>query len=287
MKRTSLVILAIIASLTIHSQSIHLDFYGGVANYQGDLQNKRFDLKESKPAVGLGLSYDITSKLIIRGAANYMNVSGSDASGNAAGKVSFRNLRFRSAILEAQLAFEYNLLDMEQRGFAPYVFAGIAAFHFNPYSFDKAGKKIFLRSLGTEGQGLSRYPQKKLYANNQWALPFGGGIKLALNDKLQVGIEMGLRKLFTDYLDDVSGSYADSAALAAGRGSLAAAFAYRGSEINPSAVYPAEGSIRGNAKNKDWYFTTGIKISYALSGKQESNYGRGRKSKLGCPANVF
>jgi hypothetical protein len=274
--------------LTTHSQSLHLDLYGGIANYQGDLQTKRFDLNQSKPSAGLGLSYNISNKLTVRGAANYIAVSGSDATGSAAKNVAFRNLRFKSNIWEGQLALEYNLVDIVERGFSPYIFAGIAAFHFSPYSFDSAGNKVFLRSLGTEGQGLTAYPDKKLYSNNQFAIPFGGGIKLALSDNLQVGLELGLRKLFTDYLDDVSGTYADSSILAVGRGPLASAFAFRGQEINSNAVYPTEDSIRGNPKNKDWYFTTGVKISYRLGSNAGSGNSRGgRGSKLGCPANVY
>ncbi len=282
--KSSLTVLLCIFLLNAHAQPLHVDLYLGAANYQGDLQTKRFSLKEAKPAVGLGISYDLSSKLVVRGAASYMKVSGSDQQGAGAKDVAFRNLRFRSTVLEAQLALEYNLLDIEERGFTPYVFGGIAVFHFNPYAYDSADNKVFLRSLGTEGQGLSQYPEKKLYSNNQFAIPFGGGIKLALTDKLQVGLELGLRKLFTDYLDDVSGTYADSSVLAAGRGSQAAAFAYRGSEISGATGYPAVGSQRGNAKNKDWYYVTALRISYALGSRSGSG---GKRSKLGCPTNVY
>ena len=279
-----LFLLTTLCSFNLYSQSLHLDLYAGIANYQGDLQNKRFDLEQSKPAIGLGLSYDITNRITIRAAANYIKVSGSDATDDKAKNVLFRNLRFKSTVLEAQLAVEYNFLDIEERGFSPYIFGGLAVFHFNPYTIDSAGSKVYLRALATEGQGLLRYPEKSLYANNEFAIPFGGGLKLALTDKLQVGIEIGLRKLFTDYLDDVSGTYADSGFLAAARGPQAAALAYRGSEINPNASYPAEGSTRGNSKTKDWYFTTGLKISYSLGSGVS---GGGRKRKLGCPTNVY
>jgi len=273
----------ILLSLNAFSQKLHFDFYGGAAYYQGDLQTKRFDLNQTKPAVGLGLSYDISSKFIVRGAANYIKLSGSDEIKGDVKGTSFRNLRFSSNVWEAQLALEYNILAIEDRGFTPYVFGGIAAFHFNPYSNDSAGNKVFLRSLTTEGQGLSQYPDKKLYANNQLAIPFGGGVKLALSDKLQIGLEVGLRKLFTDYLDDVSGNYADSTILATARGAQAANFAYRGSEIPGTLGYPAEGSQRGNPKFKDLYYTVGLKVSYLLSNRN----GQSRKSKTGCPQNVY
>ena len=282
--KSYLTLLLSVLMCSAHAQPFHVDLYLGAANYQGDLQTKRFSLKEAKPAVGLGLSYDITSKLTIRGAASYMKVSGSDEQGAAAKDVAFRNLRFRSTVLEGQMALEYNLLDIEERGFTPYVFGGVAIFHFNPYSYDSADNKVFLRSLATEGQGLSQYPEKKLYSNNQFAIPFGGGIKLALTDKLQVGLELGLRKLFTDYLDDVSGTYADSSVMAAARGPQAAAFAYRGREIAGATGYPAAGSMRGNAKNKDWYYVTALSISYALGSRSGAG---GKRSKLGCPTGVY
>ncbi len=285
--KSLLILLTTFCSLSLYSQSLRLDLYGGIANYQGDLQNKRFDLEQSKPAVGLGLSYELSNKFVLRGAANYLRISGSDAKDEKAKNVSFRNLSFKSSVLEAQLALEYNFLDIEERGFSPYVFAGVAVFHFNPYVKDSADNKVFLRSLGTEGQGLLRYPEKDLYSNNQFAIPFGGGIKLALTDKLQIGVELGLRKLFTDYLDDVSGNYADSGFLTAARGPKAAAFAYRGREINPNAIYPAEGTTRGNPKNKDWYFTTGLKISYGLGRGSAGGAGGGRRSKMGCPTNIY
>ena len=146
------------------------------------------------------------------------------------------------------MAVEYNILDIEEHGFRQYVFARLAAFHYNFYAYDSTGNIVFLLSLGTEGQGLSAYPKKKLYKNNQFAIPFGAGVKLALSEKLKVCIEIGLRKLFTDYLDDVSGNYADSSILAGARGAQAAAFAFRGKELNPNTPYPTAGSIRGKSR---------------------------------------
>lgn len=286
MKNLLLACLALPAALTVQSQRLNADIYAGIANYSGDLQGKRLSFSNSGPALGLGLSYTITSKLAVRGAASYLKLSGSDASGNGnKTDLSFRNLSFKSSVWEAQLALEYTFLDLEERSISPYIFAGVAAFHFNPYAKDPAGNKVFLRSLNTEGQGLPQYPEKELYKNNQFAIPFGGGFKFALNARTQLGIELGLRKLFTDYLDDVSGTYADSSVLAAARGPQAVAFAFRGAEVNPGAPYPGEGAVRGNPKNKDWYYTTGIRLSYSLgSGNGGSS---GRRSRTGCPTNIY
>ena len=285
MKRLIPAMLAFFSFQNLHAQYISADLYAGAAQYQGDLQAKRFSFKGAGPALGLGLSWHFNPHLAVRGAANYMKIKGADAEGkNNTKELATRNLSFKSSVWEAQLAIEYSFFDIEERSVSPYIFAGIAAFHYNPYSYDTAGNKVYLRSLGTEGQGLAAYPDKKIYKNNQLAIPFGGGLKFALNPRLQLGIELGLRKLFTDYLDDVSGTYADSSILAAARGPQAVAFAFRGKEVDGSTAYPAAGDVRGNPKNKDWYYTTGIKLSYHLGA---GSSGSGRRSKTGCPANVF
>ena len=68
---------------------------------------------------------------------------------------------------------------------------------FNPYTMDAFNNKVYLQPFGTEGQGIPAYPEKKEYKLTQFALPFGGGIKMSLSDYIQVSIEIGMRKLFT------------------------------------------------------------------------------------------
>jgi len=281
--------LAFMATHTLtFSQRLHADLYAGIANYEGDLQGKRFALSNTftnpYPAVGLGLSYNLSNRIIARFVVNYLRLGADDKNNEPGIGINRRNLNFKTNIFEGQLGAEYNLLDLSVRSFTPYVFAAVAIYHFNPYSTDTLGNKVFLKPLSTEGQGLAEYPNRKPYALTQLAIPFGGGVKLALTDKLQVGIELGLRKLFTDYLDDVSTSYVDSATLFATKGPQAVAFAYRGNEIHGAAGYPAEGSQRGSPKNKDWYYTASFRISYLLFANRDAN---GFKNRTGCPKSVY
>ncbi|MFZ1529244.1 MAG: DUF6089 family protein [Ferruginibacter sp.] len=271
-----------------NSQKLQADLYAGVANYQGDLQGKRFTFNNAKPAAGLGLSYELTTHFTIRGVASYMKISGDDKNNTTATGITYRNLNFASSLWEAQLELEYNLFDLSERSFTPYVFAGLSAFHFNPYSFDSVGNKVYLRSLSTEGQGLAAYPNRKMYKNNQFSVPVGGGIKLVLSPQLTAGLEVNIRKTFTDYLDDVSTTYVDSATLFAAKGPQAVAFAYRGAEIHGAPAYPADGAQRGNAKIKDWYYTTVFRLSYRLfTGGGYNGGSRGKKSSLGCPTKIY
>jgi hypothetical protein len=77
---------------------------------------------------------------------------------------------------------------------------------------------------------------------------------------------MGLRVTFTDYIDDVSGTYPDMAALKASKGQLAVDMSYRGDtrNYNPSYVLPLTGAKRGNSKDNDWYTITQFSIGYRL-----------------------
>ncbi len=129
-----------------------------------------------------------------------------------------RNLNFHSPIIEVSLVANYSFFDLQINKVTPYIFGGIALFGFNPYTFDTTGSKVYLRNLGTEGQGLNIYPDRKPYSLGQVAIPFGGGIRFRVTDNVYLGYEIGLRKVFTDYLDDVSTTYADQAAPRRGPG---------------------------------------------------------------------
>ena len=279
-----LFLLFLAVSVQGYSQKLFIDGFIGAAGYQGDMQNKYYDPAKMKMGGGLGMHYSYNGRI----GGSFM-VSALKVYGNDVETKLKRNLSFETKILEAKLLGEFNILDMEARNWSPYVAAGLAVFKFDPYTYTKTGEKVYLQPLGTEGQGLSQYPDKKMYKLTQMAIPFGGGIKVALSPKLQVGVEILMRKLLTDYLDDVSGNYADKNILIAERGQLAYELAYRASEKGLSDPYPPAGWQRGSPKSKDWYYTTGLRISYGLGGGgSDKHYGSGkRKGRMGCPGNVL
>ena len=90
----------------------------------------------------------------------------------------FRNLSFQNNITEWNLLAEYTFLDITQKKFSPFLFAGIAVFHNNPYAYDTLGQKVYLKPLSTEGEGLSQYPGQKPYSQTQFSIPFGGRYKI-------------------------------------------------------------------------------------------------------------
>ncbi len=266
-------------------QRIHLTLFGGFSNYQGDLQDKYFTLDQANLALGIGAKYDLTPNFALRAGINYGTVGATDKKNKP--ELQARNLSFTTRILEGNLLLEYTLFDLTDKKISPYAFAGVALFHFNPYAYDTLGNKIYLKPLSTEGEGLPQYPDRKPYKLTQFAIPFGAGVKFRINDNTVLGYEIGLRKLFTDYLDDVSTTYVDQFALAQARGPKAVEMAYRGGELkNGNPNYPADGTIRGGSKYKDWYYFSGLTLTIGLNTGGNYYGGKGGKQRLGCPTRV-
>jgi opacity protein-like surface antigen len=271
----AITVLFILASTSSYAQSFHLGLFGGLSNYQGDLTARAYAPNTTRAAFGLTGSYDLSSRVSLRSGLTLAKIAGNDKDNVASAKA--RNLNFESKITELSLVAEFNVFNLDNIRWTPYAFGGLALYHFNPYTSDSTGIKTFLKPLSTEGQGISGYSTKP-YALTQLSLPFGGGIKYAFSDNVRLGLELGMRKLFTDHLDDVSTSYAAASDLLAERGPKAVALAYRGDELptgNPA--YPAKGEQRGGAKEKDWYYFTGLHLNFRL------NAGGGRGGKYGCP----
>ena len=280
MKKSAFLIAGLISFSFLEAQ-IHVGLFGGVAAYNGDLTEKIFPKKVTKPAVGLTVSYELQDQIIIRIGLTYAVVGGADRYSNEAELIK-RNLSFETKIFEFSLEGEYYLFNLYERRYSPYVFAGVAVYRFNPYTDNQSNQKVFLKPLSTEGQGLAGYPDRKPYSLTQFAIPFGGGVKFAINDNLRIGAELGIRKLFTDYLDDVSKDYVDMNDLLAAKGQLAVDLAYRGDEVpTGSPIYPQKGAQRGSPKNDDYYYFAGIHLTYRL-GEGGLSLFNGR-NKYGCP----
>jgi opacity protein-like surface antigen len=263
----------------VQAQNFHLNLFLGTSNYQGDLQDKRFTFSQSHLAGGLGLSYDLTDHFAVSGGFILGKVSGDDKKGRNKN----RNLNFSSGLTEGNIELQYYITPLLQHSLTPYVFAGIAVYHFDPYTYDALGKKYFLKPLSTEGEGF--VAGVKDYKLTQLAIPFGGGVKLNLSDNINVGFELGFRKLSTDYLDDVSGKYVDQGLLLSSRGAKAVDLAFRGDELKTGLLYPAAGGQRGSPKAKDWYYFTGLTLSFRL-GAGNGGSG-GSHSQWACPRNVL
>lgn len=291
MKRAWILILLLSTINTVFAQRFHIGVFGGVAAYNGDLTDKIYPKKVTNGAIGITANYELTDNIMLRAGYTYAVVGGADRYSSKPDLVA-RNLSFETSVSEFSLVGEYYLLNLYDNRISPYAFAGLALYHFDPYAFNGGNDKIFLKPLSTEGQGLPGYADREPYKLTQAAIPVGAGVKFAVTDNLHLGLELGLRKLFTDYLDDVSTNYADPADLLAGRGQLAVDMSYRGDDVG-SGAYPAKGAQRGSSKHKDTYYFTGLHLTYRLgsNGGGRGLFGgggrKGNKNSTGCPVNVY
>lgn len=262
------------------AQSVHVGINGGFSSYLGDLQNKQFLINIKDPSLGIHVRYEWNNHFTIRAGFNSARISAYDK--NNSPLLQARNLSFITNLNELSLTVEYAVFDLKKYRLTPHVFAGVAGYHFNPYAYDFAGNKVYLRPLKTEGQGLPQYKDRKAYSLFQFSLPVGGGLRYSINDDVVLGMEIGYRRLFTDYLDDVSGDYADKTILETMVGPKSVEMAFRGGEIitNGSVTYPNEGTPRGKSRFNDWYTFYHITYSMSLSSILDINNKRGRVT---CP----
>lgn len=288
MKKVRLLFLPFLSSFFSFAQPVSIGLFGGTANYQGDLDDKPF--VPMKPAFGINAGYNISNLLSVRAGYTYATIAGSDKYSRTNFIREVRNLSFETKVSEFSVLGEFHIFNIETIRWTPYVFAGIAVYTYNPYTFDVSGNKVFLKPLSTEGQGLSQYPNRKPYSLHQAAIPFGGGIKYSITDRVAIGLQLGIRKLFTDYFDDLSTSYVDPSILLAERGQLAVDLSYRGDEFPgetpyyPDNGYPVKETPRGSPTAKDWYYITGLQLNFKLGGGGASGAFRGGKGGYGCPS---
>ena len=135
--------------------------------------------------------------------------------------------------------------------------------YYNPHGKDTLGSWHALRPLCTEGEGY--VPTRKKYSLVQVIIPFGIGFKYALSADWSIGIEYGVRKTFTDYIDDVSKTYFDPNELAKQKGQLAVEMANPSNHSLPKwQSITAAGQQRGDPKQKDSYMFSFISFYYKI-----------------------
>jgi hypothetical protein len=185
----------------------------GAAQYFGDLNpNPRFN--QPKPALGAFFRKTFGSYVSVRVAGHFAQLGYSDIYNKYNEFMYRRNLSFNTNIWELSIQGDFNFFKFipgsESFLFTPYITFGAGVFSYNPYTYLN-GQKIYLRPLGTEGQGSALYPDRKPYGPMAACVPLGVGLKYSLNPRMNLGFELVYRFTTTDYIDDVSTTYAPDA----------------------------------------------------------------------------
>jgi hypothetical protein len=292
MYRKVIVLLVVIAGFGIQiskaqgpTRQSTLDFgimLGG-SNYNGELVSSAFEMQGTHFNAGLITRWNPVQRISFRLSANYGHISGDDRWYSNDEERTLRNIHFKSEIWDFTGAVEVNLRTFgfkQTTGVIPYLMAGVSVFKFNPRAefiydptgwaangglqnyadlIDRDGDWVELQPLGTEGQETTENNDLKRYALTQLAIPVGFGFKWRMNEHWEVGVEYGTRFTFTDYIDDVSGTYIEPVFIESQYGSMAAALA------DPSTTGLEAGSNRGDGKDKnDMYSIFGLTLTYKI-----------------------
>ncbi|MDI9880051.1 hypothetical protein [Flectobacillus longus] len=200
-------------------QYTSIEFGGGVSSYYGDLapmsQFVNSTANSLRWTATIGLSRQMTRQIeiglnlswIVLGADDYYSNNLSDF---------LRNLHFRNNVKEATLQGRWTPFNkasspQKRATFEPYIGIGVGAFLHNPQAklpVSMGNEWVDLKPLITEGQGSPNYPDIKEYKSWGINVPISLGLKTKLTKNLDLIAELNYRMLFFDYIDDVSGVYA-------------------------------------------------------------------------------
>jgi hypothetical protein len=257
MPRYLFFLLLIITAAQAKAQKWEFGIQAGAAGYQGDL-NQRNPLQVSGSMAGLLLRYNMNGHLSLKASFSKAQVEGADSTSGYQQQRG-RNLSFYTPLTEIALVGEFNFFEYlpgsGYNSFTPFIYAGIANVNYNPQATYK-NQTYDLRPLNTEGN-------KALYKSSAFAIPFGAGVKYNLFGKLSLTADVGYRSAYTDYLDDVSGTYADRRIFT---DPVALALSDRSGER--TGVYTgATGTQRGDGRKHDTYMFFGVGLSYTFISK--------------------
>lgn len=282
MKKIALTLLAAFALAGSYAQDYNaivqeaeFGFAVGGGHYFGDL-NTRASVNRPKLSAGIFFSKQFGQYIGLKVAANWARLGYSDIYAQNDYQLR-RNLSFNTNIWEFTLNGQFNFFKfipgMEGYNYTPYVSLGLGFFSYDPYAYLQ-GQKYYLRPLGTEGQGSAAYPDRKPYSSMALCIPVCVGVKYNLNESINFFAELGYRFTGTDYLDDVSTTYAPDAfrGLPNGEPSPAMLLADRSYETGDGTLIGLKNRQRGNSRQKDAYVLAHVGISFNIQSYRCPSY---------------
>ncbi len=273
LKSISIFLLAFCSFAHLHAQNNAIVQEGelglsvGVAQYFGDLNNRN-DFRRSKPALGVFFRKQFGNYVGLRLSGHYAEVGYADAFSKIAYQQR-RNLNFKSELWEMSVQGDFNFFEFIPGSpyyiFTPYVTLGVGTFNYDPFTY-LDGVKYYLRKLGTEGQGSPLYPDRKPYSNQAFSFPLGMGIKYNLGKNINLAFEISHRFTSTDYLDDVSSTYAGVSVFPLQfNGKTNPAYLLQDRSYETGTRIGEAGKQRGFSEQKDQFLFAELAISISFS----------------------
>jgi outer membrane protein OmpA-like peptidoglycan-associated protein len=199
MKKLRLVSIALLIPLfAVSQEKWEGGIFLGYSNYLGDLVEPGFTLDEAHPAFGILIRNHVTPRLGLRLNLDMAKISGDD---NNYDRNRSRGASFESSLIELSVVGEYEFLGHKRfskdghfkRTFSPYLYGGVGAGFFDP--------KVEASEL-RPGSEIEKDINAD-YSNTHFAIPLGAGLRFDITRKVNLGLELGWRVTFSDYLDGI------------------------------------------------------------------------------------
>lgn len=229
--------------------SWELGVFGGDSYYLGELNQTHF--QPFNLGFGPRLRYNYDERIGLKGGVTIAEISGDDANSNNSFQQD-RSFAFSSQLIEGAIIgefnfFAYSALDSKAKITTPFFFLGLGYTYHNP----KANfNGILISTQGLQTEGVS-------YKKNILSIPMGVGYKLRAN-RFSFEFTWGIRKTYSDYLDDVSTNFLSNSSTITGSKATIA---------NTTQYDNVDDVKRGDQYNKDWYVFTGLTIFVNLTPK--------------------
>ncbi len=192
-------LLSILLPMSLIAQvPIEAGAFVGTTTYQGDLAENHVEFNELNLAYGGFVRYAFNPKLKMRGNVIYGSITGTDRNAKDLGLYN-RGWTYDSYIVEMSLLMEYHPFGRprtDQIGFfapqvTPFIASGVGFINYDP--------SIEVSRF----QDLNRFPENGA-TSSSISMPVIGGVTFDFSEKFLLGIEVGSRLTFNDYLDGVS-----------------------------------------------------------------------------------
>lgn len=234
-------------------------FIGG-SYYIGDI-NPAVPFRQTGLGYGVLFRYALNARWAVRLNVYEGNLTGDD---NVSKFIEDRDLKFNSDITEIAGVGEFNFLPYftgsKKNYFTPYIFGGVGVVFYSP----KVGD-VSLRDKYTEGQEDAQYlvpdnSADRIYSTATFCIPFGVGVKYSFSKRIAATLEWGMRKTFSDYMDDVSYTYYQFANEVSPEDDIYNDLLYSDPNMNHDPNMQ-----RGNSNNNDWYSFAGLTLTYNIN----------------------
>ncbi len=246
------IIIILFSDSAICQKGLELGGDIGFSYYFGDL-NTNYNLSSPGLALGFKARQNLNERISLVGGLQFAQVKADDSKSNNYFQRT-RNLDFKSNIWDISGMIEFNfspyIHGSKDNYYTPYLFAGFSLMKFNPKT-ELNGQSYALRDFGTEGQFFGNE-----YILFSGALVYGFGFKWDINKDWSINTQIGGRKLFSDYIDDVSQNYPEFSSLESLRGPTAVALSNKSLE----ADFVSLNMQRGNGKNNDVVYIISIGV---------------------------